>query len=391
MPTFKNLLELRERLGYRFQGVVRLTGLAPDRLQAIESGAAAPTIYETEQLARIYAVDADVLADEPIKLPVTDIVHALASLDEFRDVGDTVRSRVLAAAQASRDLVWLRKRLGETAGVDKFKAERPTLPTKAERLPALQGARFAAELRSSWGLRTQPITSLRDEMAQRLPSIEVLYADLTSEGPAGLSFLDRVRGPAIILNIVGKNENPLVRRFSLAHELCHLLIDWNAKAPLAQISGYLTESGLEREQRANGFAVRLLCPETVLTRLQRTKTIDAVAMARELAKYGLHYSALRLYMHNVARLELPVLPPTDVIFDPGLWLSREAPPDFSAFPLKEVPYERRTTIARLAAQAYSRGLVTRARFAELLGATRFQPVERVLDLLGLDPPAQDAA
>lgn len=157
------------------------------------------------------------------------------------------------------------------------------------------------------------------------------------------------------------------------------------------MSGYLTESGLEREQRANGFAVRLLCPETVLKRLQRTKDLDAVAMARELAKYGLHYSALRLYMHNVARLELPAFPPTDVIFDPGLWTSREAPPDFSAFPLKEAPYERRTTIARLAAQAYSRGLVTRARFAELLGVTRFQPVERVLDLLGLDPPAQDAA
>ncbi|MEP7124686.1 MAG: ImmA/IrrE family metallo-endopeptidase [Byssovorax sp.] len=391
MATFKNLHELRERLGYRFQGVVRLTGLLPERLQAIESGAAAPTIYETEQLARIYAVDADVLADEPIKLPATDIVHALASLDEFREVGDTVRSRILAAAQASRDLVWLRKQLGDAVGIEKFMSERPTLSTKADRLPALQGARLATELRRCWGLRTQPIISLRDEIAKRLPSIEILYADLTSEGPAGLSFLDRVRGPAIVLNLVGKNENPLVRRFSLAHELCHLLVDWSTKAPLAQISGYLTESGLEREQRANGFAVRLLCPETVLTRLQRTKTLDAVEMARELAKYGLHYSALRLYMHNVARLELPAIPPTDVIFDPGVWTSREAPPDFSAFPLKEVPHERRTTIARLAAQGYSRGILTRARFAELLGVTRFHSMERVLDSLGLDPPAQDAA
>lgn len=391
MPKFQNLQELRERLGYRFQGVVRLTGLAPDRLQAIESGAVAPTIYETEQLARIYAVDADVLADEPIKLPATDIVHALASLDEFREVGDTVRARILAAAQASRDLVWLRKQLGEASGIDRFIAERPTLHTKADRLPALQGGRVAAELRSQWGLKTQPITSLSDEIAKRLPSIEVLYADLTSDGPAGLSFLDRVRGPVIILNRVGKNENPLVRRFSLAHELCHLLVDWSTRAPLAQISGYLTESGLEREQRANGFAVRLLCPETVLTRLQRTKALDAVAMARELAKYGVHYSALRLYMHNIARLELPAIPPTDVIFDPGLWTSREVSPDLSAFPLEEVPYERRTTIARLAAQAYSRGLVPRARFAELLGVTRVQPVERVLDLFGLDPPTQYAA
>ena len=200
MPTFENLRALRERLGYRFHGVVRLTCITPDRLQAIESGTTAPTVYETEELARIYGVDADVLADEPIKVPSSDVIQALASLDEFRMVGDTVRARIIAAAQASRDLIWLRKQLREQAGVERFAEERPVMRT-----------------------------------------------------------------------------------------------------------------------------------------------------------------------------------------------ARESPPDFAAFPLQEVPYERRTTIARLAAQAYSCGIVSRTRFAELLGLTRAYPVERVLDMFGLDPPAEDAA
>src|SRR5262249_35179281 len=122
MPIFENLRALRERLGYRLEGVVRLTRIAHDRLQAIEAGDAPPTVYETEELGRLYGVDADVLADEPIKVPSSDTVQALASLDEFRLVGDSVRARIVAAAQASCDLVWLRKQLKEPTGVERFAA-----------------------------------------------------------------------------------------------------------------------------------------------------------------------------------------------------------------------------------------------------------------------------
>jgi len=56
------------------------------------------------------------------------------------------------------------------------------------------------------------------------------------------------------------------------------------------------------------------------------------------------------------------------------------------FPLSEVPCERRTALSRLAARAYSRGLVTRDRFARHLGVTPAIQVERVLDFFSLDVP-----
>jgi Zn-dependent peptidase ImmA (M78 family) len=370
--------------------VVRLSGVAATRLEAIEGGAD-PTVFETEALALLYGIDADVLADEPIKVPAGSLVHALASLDEFHLVGDVVRARLMAAALAGRDLVWLRKRLGEPNGHDRFVSDRPSLDPKPERLPALQGARLAAEVRRAWKLGQGPIPSVCELLAARLPSVAILYADFTADGPAGVSLVDATHGPAIVLNTAGKNENPLVRRFSLAHELCHLLVDYQRRAPLAQISGYLTESGLESEQRANGFAVRLLCPEAVLARLQRHRDANPNAMARELAKYGLHYGALRLYLHNVARTEVPATPPGEAILDPSAWSDRESPRGLSPYPLEGAPTERRAEVARLSALAYSRGLFGRGRFAELLGVSRAHPVERVLDHFGLDAPASDAA
>src|SRR5690606_29844633 len=97
-------------------------------------------------------------------------------------------------------------------------------------------------------------------------------------------------------------------RFSLAHELCHLIVDLNQGQPLATVSEFLGESHLPREQRANSFAVRLLCPEAVLNRLAATG--DEVEAAKHvMAEYGLHYAAARLYLKNVAHMDLPPAPP----------------------------------------------------------------------------------
>jgi Zn-dependent peptidase ImmA (M78 family) len=53
-----------------------------------------------------------------------------------------------------------------------------------------------------------------------------------------------------------------VRRFTLAHELCHLLIDRDAGKPLALASGPWAPRSVE--QRANAFAAALLMPNGLL-------------------------------------------------------------------------------------------------------------------------------
>jgi transcriptional regulator with XRE-family HTH domain len=386
-PTITTLKEVRERLlGYRFEYVARQSGISRERLRAVEDENDAPTVFEAESLARLYGVEAERLAEEPVRIEHGDSIRTLALIDEFQDLDDTIRHRIVAAANAARDLVKLRriengKELrGNILRLSQMRDDRP---------PHRQGAEHASELREKLNLKTGPVTSMRDLISHKFPDIVLLYANLTPHGPAGITFADKIRGTVIVLNLQGKNENPCVRRFSLAHELYHVLADWNRREPLALISGYLNEQGLDRERRANAFATRFLCPPSKLKRLQRHAVYED--LAPEFYDYGLHYAALRLYLRNEASVDLPAQPPSSMVpigTEPK-WFEAEKPTGIDNFPIDEVHPERRTVIASTAAQLYSAGKISRARFAEFLGVTPVVDIERVLDFFALDPPEEE--
>jgi len=190
-----------------------------------------------------------------------------------------------------------------------------------------------------------------------------------------------------VLNLDGKNTNPCVRRFSLAHELYHLLVDWNRREPLATLSGFLTDSGLEREQRANGFAARLLCPES---RIRKIKPTSTFAEIREtIAPYGLHYAALRLCLKKEGGVSLPPVPPAELVgvgTEP-VWQRAEEPEGIEGFPLADVAPERRTHLARLAAHMFASGKISRHAFAEALDVSPMLDLEAVLSFFALDRPS----
>jgi Zn-dependent peptidase ImmA (M78 family) len=374
--------------------VSRLSGIRLDRLELIEHGGEVPSVFEVDALSRIYGIDPDRLAEDPIHLAPGDSVATLASLDEFKDLDDVTRARVVAAANAARDLVQLRM-LDSGAGDlrDRLKQESPLLEPRKKSAPSYrQGAECASELRRRLGLDRDPIESLRDLVAERFASVSILYANLGGAGPAGLSFVDPLRGPAIVLNLDGKNKNPCVRRFSLSHELCHVLVDWNRHQTLAVISGYLNESHLAIEQRANAFAVRFLCPESMIKKLNPS-SIEDPKVIRLLAGYGLPYQALRLYLRNEASVELPEMSSSAVVAfsTEARWVAAEDPTGLSGFPLSEVAPERRTDVARTAARLYSEGLIGRDRFADVLGVTPAADLESVLDFFALDLPKNAAS
>lgn len=384
--TFANLKELREKLlGYRFESVVRLTGLTVERLRAIEEGDS-PTVHEIERLAGAYGIEDEKLGEVPIRLAPGDGVQVLASLPEFRDIDDVTRAKIVRVANAARDLVRLARADGQEDPRGRLRREIGVVPSRKKGPPFSEGSALAAWIRTKWSVGARPIPSLRDLIERSLPSLAILYADLGPGGPAGLTFVDGMRGPTIVLNLVGKNTNPAVRRFSLAHELCHLLVDWGHE-PLAVISGYLTDSGLAREQRANAFAVRLLCPESALKRV-RTHSADPVDLASALLRYGLHYSTIRLYLEKQAGVRLDPIPTPALaaIGTEAAWTRAEEPAGIEDFPLRDVPFERRTAVARVAARLYSAGHIPRDAFADALGVTPGHDLERVLDYLGLDIP-----
>lgn len=392
MPQqYRNLKELRERLlHYRQESVARLASIELSRLVDIEENRDAPTIYELEALARLYGIEPEILGDVPIKLRSLDSIQAMASLNEFRDVSDNTKARVVAAANAARDLVALKNQAETGADVAPSRTPWPRLPSPpGQGPPWSKGKHYASLVRERLKLGMEPIPSMRDLVSTRFPWISVLYAHLGNEGLAGLTFADRHRGPTIVLNLDGKNRNPCVRRFSLAHELCHVLVDWNRRQPLAQVSGFLSEEGLDREQRANAFASRFLCPENVTRELGSNRE-PAEAVEHLIGQYGLHLRAAILYLQKAAHV--------DMVDDLNLklhlgdltsnWVAAEEPQNLSNFPVQDVPVERRTEIALYAASLYSKGIIPRDRFSALLGVTPFDEVEQVLDLFALDPPLQ---
>ena len=381
--TLKNLNDVRTRvLDYRRETAARLSGIAAERLAEIESDKAIPTVFELEQLSRIYGIDYELLLNRPIRLGPGDVVEAFASLDEFRVIGDLHRYRIIEIANAARELHPLEALLGlppskQTTAIAYNKGD-----------PAYrQGADVAAKLRKRLGLAGGPIRSVRNLVRESFPGIRVLYAELGSDGPAGITFADAQREPFIALNLQGKNRNPAVRRFSLAHELGHVLMDRSRGKPLAILSGYQTETGLAIERRANAFAIRLLCPQNELASLPE----DGLDAARALIHdYGMHYSAVRLYLKNEKKCVLPAQRPESIV---GSWIDEkweeaEKPYGVSDFPLTRVPAERRTYVAELAGLAYSKGKISRTRFADLLRVPPTEEVEQVLDFFELAPPEE---
>ena len=70
----------------------------------------------------------------------------------------------------------------------------------------------------------------------------------------------RLHGPAIILNKSGRRAKTTHgRKFTIAHELCHLLADRATALPLAEVMG--GGSPYPPERRANAFGAELLLPQ----------------------------------------------------------------------------------------------------------------------------------
>ena len=354
---------------------------------AIEDGDA-PTVAEIESLSDLYGIDADTLGDQPITVAAQDSLGVLALLDEFRDVSAESRARIIGAARAARDAVELATLLGEPSGLAALrKRRRAPPPTPHEKTaPWSEGVHYAKWWRKELGLGRGPVPSMRDLLTDQFPEVMVIHADLGDPSVSGLTFADPLRGPTIVLNVFGKNESPLVRRFSLAHELAHLLVAFPRAEPLATLSGFREDARLAVEQRANAFAVRFLCPESELKALAREEKPKAAAdiLGR---RWGLHFEAARLYLDRVAHVEVPRSPLPSSLAVHALWGSSEDR-GLEPFPLQDVPPERRTEVARRAALAYSSGVISRDRCARLLGVTPADEIERLLSFFSLDVPEE---
>ena len=96
--------------------------------------------------------------------------------------------------------------------------------------------------------------------------IEVIELELETDSVRGVAVAGVGLKPTIVVNensVYNGNENS--RRFTVAHELCHILHDQSRARKLAHISGPWASPAVE--QRANAFAAWLLMPRPLLKAL----------------------------------------------------------------------------------------------------------------------------
>ncbi len=113
---------------------------------------------------------------------------------------------------------------------------------------------------------------------------------LGPDGPRGVALAGEALRPTILVNAESPANDGRGRRFTLAHELCHILFDRERARPLTHSSTPWASPSVE--QRANAFAAMLLMPP------HRAKR--PVASGLEELKHGIDRLAGRLNVGRVA-------------------------------------------------------------------------------------------
>lgn len=131
-------------------------------------------------------------------------------------------------------------------------------PTPVRPGPAAweQGYDLAERLRDELELDPEEIPDIEKTLNDL--GVRVLDVHLSDSSIRAVSFGGTGLEPSLLVN-VPKHPNSQRRRFTLAHELCHLLVDRDKGRKLAIASG--PWAPLDVERRANAFAAAFIMPE----------------------------------------------------------------------------------------------------------------------------------
>lgn len=278
------VLETRSAWGARDRNLQRdylryRTGLEGDRLQQIGSDA----MSLIEQLL----ADLVPTRPEPPHLAVARMArHVLTSPQIGRLIqkigGEISRNRPLSS------------RLAETS--------RAAMASLVAGKPWEQGYRLAqwlrAELKLDPAARFEPLRLLRDfDVAVMLEPLETPAIDaLASWGEAA--------APFVIVNnqLLARSSTLNGQRSTLAHELCHLLVDRQRALPVAEVLG--GEVDLECEQRANAFAAEVLLPQAWAAQVWAASASSEGALTHLRESHGVSRQLAAQHLLNTSSLTL---------------------------------------------------------------------------------------
>jgi Zn-dependent peptidase ImmA (M78 family)/DNA-binding XRE family transcriptional regulator len=244
----RRLRRAREARGMTQEAVARHLGVSRSTVAQMELGNRAVTGIELSRLAHLFGRDLrSFVADEAPE--EEDVLVALFRLHPELSSQAPVLEALRCCMALGRELSNLERLLGidrDLAAVAAYPLARPRTMWEAIQ----QGERIASEERRRLGLGLAPVA----DVAALLESQGVRTAQVTlPEDVSGLTLIEPEIGFFVVAN---REHHILRRRFSYAHEYCHVLVDRDRRG--------LVSRGCDRhellEVRANAFAAALLLP-----------------------------------------------------------------------------------------------------------------------------------
>ena len=161
--------------------------------------------------------------------------------------------------------------------------------------PHDEGYRLAEDCREELGIAADEIFVDVDRVLNEL-GVSIECDKLKTNAIRGVAVAGSGFSPAVLVNETSSyNKNEAGLRFTLAHELCHILYDRTRAKKLSHLSGPWASA--RTEKRANAFAAMFLAPPSAIR--QSLSEISADAVCELARRVGMGVTALVEHLYNV--------------------------------------------------------------------------------------------
>lgn len=290
----------QRELAARVAAADRVDGLSPSALSRIESGRRRVASHELAELADLLGVTVDDLLGTGGRS---------AALALAARVGEASPGRCRAAAERARQVLEADDLLGRVApGGATLGA--PAVPCGDVPATGDGGRVLAGRARGALGLGDGPVGDLAAIIEEHLGAHVVL--EPMPRGVHGLCAVYPSAGglPAAAVIVVNGDDAPGRRRFTLAHELCHLLAGDPVDVEVLTGRAGSDPKGAGRaaqgpaERRADAFAGAFLAPEAGVRRAAAGRRFDEALVRRTSRLFGMTHRAMARRLEEVGAVRI---------------------------------------------------------------------------------------
>ncbi|MBI4880535.1 MAG: ImmA/IrrE family metallo-endopeptidase [Planctomycetes bacterium] len=246
----RRLRAAREACHLTQEEIALRLGVSRSTIAQMEGGKRAVSSLELDKLAYLYGRDIRVLLADEFR--EEDALAALFRLHPEVSQKEDILAALRESVGLGREVTNLERLLG----IERDRAALPLYlvrPAQSRWQAVRQGEHAALEERRRLQLGDAPLP----DVAEVLESQGVRTAQLLlPEDLSGLTLFDPEIGPFVVVNNREPGHSRLRRRFSHAHEYCHVLLDREQKGTIS----WTSERDTFLEVRANAFAAAFLMP-----------------------------------------------------------------------------------------------------------------------------------